>query len=160
MEMKIMNTTHEAMIEKIEQSYSDIVRLYRSVPVTSVIENSLPNGWSVKDVLAHLAAWEWRCASLLEASHGTDGPLQADPDVAALNREIYEERKEWGWEEVEYDFRMAHQTLLKAIHQLPVNRLKSKAVQETIAAETWEHYAEHLPDLQRWHQQVTRNRQI
>jgi hypothetical protein len=149
-----MNLTHEAIIEKIENSYSDLIRLYRSVPVTRVVENSLPNGWSVKDVLAHLAAWEWRCASLLEASHDTDGPLQADPDVAALNQEIYEERKEWSWEEVEYDFRNAHQTLVKAIHRLPADRLKSKAIRETIAGETWEHYAEHLPDLQRWHRQI------
>jgi hypothetical protein len=156
--MKIMSTSHEAIIEKIEKSYSELVRLYRSVPVTHLIESSLSNGWSVKDVLAHLAAWEWRCASLLEASHVTDGPLQADPDVAALNREIHKEREEWSWEEVEYDFRAAHQSLLEAIRQLPANRLSNKAVQEAIAGDTWEHYAEHLPDLERWHKQVNRNR--
>jgi hypothetical protein len=156
--MKIMSISHEAIIEKIENSYNELVRLYRSVPVTHLIESSLSNGWSVKDLLGHLAAWEWRCASLLEASHVTDGPLQANPDVAALNREIHKEREEWSWEEVEYDFRAAHRTLLEAIRQLPVERLNSKSVQAAIAEETWEHYAEHLPDLQRWHKHVTRNR--
>lgn len=153
-----MSISHEAIIEKIENSYNELVRLYRSVPVTHLIESSLSNGWSVKDLLAHLAAWEWRCASLLEASHVTDGPLQANPDVIALNREIQKEREEWSWEEVEYDLRAAHQTLLETIRQLPADRLNSKSVQTAIAEETWEHYAEHLPDLQRWHKQVTRNR--
>ena len=153
-----MSISHEAIIEKIENSYNELVRLYRSVPVTHLIESSLSNGWSVKDLLAHLAAWEWRCASLLEASHVTDGPLQANPDVVALNREIHKEREEWGWEEVEYDLRAAHRTLLEAIRQLPVERLNSKSVQAAIAEETWEHYAEHLPDLQHWHKQITRNR--
>jgi hypothetical protein len=150
-----MGDPYEALISKIEDSYAGIVRLYRSVPVTRVLEHSLPNGWSVKDILAHIAAWEWRCAHLLEASHHTDGPLQANPDVAALNQEIYEERKEWSWEEVEYDFRAAHQALLEAIRQLPLGRLENKAVWEAIAGETWEHYAEHLRDLQHWHRRVT-----
>jgi hypothetical protein len=153
-----MSAAHEAIIEKIEKYYSDIIRLYRSVPVTKVVGHSLPNGWSVKDTLAHIAAWEWRCAALLEASHDTDGLLQANPDVAALNAEFYEERKEWSWEEVEYDFRTAHQTLLAAIRRLPEERIVKAAVQETIASETWEHYTEHLQELQRWHKQVNRNR--
>jgi hypothetical protein len=151
-----MSPNVKEIFDKIEIGYNEIIRLYRSVPVTAVLEDSLPNGWSVKDVLAHIAAWEWRCASLLEASHNTKALLKAQPDVEALNREIYEERKEWGWEEVEYDFRAAHQTLLEAIRQLPPQQLDDEFVQRTIADETWEHYDEHLADLRRWHQRLNR----
>ena len=151
-----MSPTVKEVLEKIEVGYNEIIRLYRSVPVTAVLESSLPNGWSVKDVLAHIAAWEWRCASLLEASHDTKALLKAQPDVDALNREFYEERKEWGWEEVEYDFRAAHQTLLDAIRQLPPQQLADEFVQRTIADETWEHYDEHLEDLRQWHQRLNR----
>lgn len=152
----MMSITAEEIIKKIEVGYNEIIRLYRSVPVTAVLEDSLPGGWSVKDVLAHIAAWEWRCASLLEASHDSKALLKAQPDVDALNREIHEERKEWGWEEVEYDFRSAHRTLLEAIRQLPPKQLEDEFVQQTIADETWEHYAEHLEDLQRWHRRINR----
>lgn len=153
-----MESTAEAIIDKIESGFANVVRLYRSVPVTAVEETSLPNGWSVKDVIAHLAAWEWRCASLLRESHKTNAPLKAEPDVEALNREIHQERQDWGWEEVEYDFRAAHRALLEAIRELPQERLIDPFVQEAIAGETWEHYAEHLPELQHWHRQVTSNR--
>ena len=151
-----MSPTVKEVLEKIEVGYNEIIRLYWSVPVTAVLESSLPNGWSVKDVLAHIAAWEWRCASLLEASHDTKALLKAQPDVDALNREFYEERKEWGCEEVEYDFRAAHQTLLDAIRQLPPQQLADEFVQRTIADETWEHYDEHLEDLRQWHQRLNR----
>ena len=153
-----MEITPEAIIEKIEQSYTQILRLYRSVPVTALIEPALSNGWSVKDTLSHIASWEWRCASLLDEAHQTDGPLKAVPAVDALNRETYQERQEWSWEEVEADFRQAHETMLSAIHELPPERLNSPVVQKTIAEETWEHYAEHLPDLERWHRRVASNR--
>lgn len=149
-----METTPEALIEKIEQGYTQLVRLYRSVPVTDLLEPTLANGWSVKDVLSHIAAWEWRCASLLNESHQSDLPLRALPDVEALNHEFFQERQEWSWAEVEDDFRQAHQTMLTAIRAIPPVRLTSKIVQQSIAEETWEHYAEHLPDLERWHKQV------
>ncbi len=149
-----MNSTPEVMIEKIENSYTRLVRLYRSVPVTKLIEPVLLNGWSVKDTLAHIAAWEWRCASLLNQSHHTDLPLKAKPDVDALNRESYQERQEWGWEEVETDFRQAHQTLLEAIRALPAGRLNDRFIQQSIAEETWEHYEEHLPELEQWHKRI------
>jgi hypothetical protein len=158
MEMSVMETVAENIIEKIESSYNSIIRLYRSVPVSAVIEPGLPNGWSVKDTLAHIAAWEWRCASLLDASHDTDAPLDAEPDVEALNLEIYQERKDWSWEDVEHDFRGAHRGLLEAIRQLPAERLNYDFVQQSIATETWEHYAEHLPDLERWHKRVISNK--
>jgi hypothetical protein len=158
MEISVVETTAEAIIKKIEGSYNNIVRLYRSVPVTAVIKPGLPNGWSVKDMLAHIAAWEWRCASLLEASHNTNTPLEAEPDVDALNLETYQERQEWSWEEVGYDFRAAHQALFEAIRQLPAERLNDDFVQQSIAEETWKHYAEHLPDLRRWHKRVIGNR--
>lgn len=149
-----MESTLEVLIEKIEKSYAQILRLYRSVPVTALIEPVLSNGWSVKDTLAHIAAWEWRCASLLNAAHRSNVPLKAMPDVDALNREFYQERQEWEWAEVEDDFRQAHQTLLAAIKELPPHRLNDSVVQQTIAEETWEHYAEHLPHLERWHKRV------
>lgn len=153
-----METTREALFEKIEHSYTQLLRLYRSVPVTALIEPTLANGWSVKDTLAHIATWEWRCASLLNEAHDTDGPLKAIPDVEALNREFYQEHQEWSWEEVETDFRQAHEMMLAAIRKLPRERLNSAVVQRTIAEETWEHYAEHLPDLERWHKQVVTRR--
>lgn len=149
-----METTLEATIEKIEKSYAQILRLYRSVPVTALLEPTLANGWSVKDTLAHIAAWEWRCASLLNAAHQTDVPLKAMPDIDALNREFYQERQEWSWAEVGDDFRQAHQALLAAIKELPPERLNDAIVQQAIAEETWEHYAEHVPHLERWHKQV------
>jgi hypothetical protein len=149
-----MEITLEATLEKIERSYSQLVRLYRSVPVMALVEPALANGWSVKDTLGHIAAWEWRCASLLNESYQTDLPLQALPAIEALNQESYQERQEWSWTEVEEDFRQAHAALLSAIQELPPQRLNTAIVQQTIAVDTWEHYAKHLPDLERWHKQV------
>ncbi len=145
------------IIQKIENSYSKIIQLYLSVPLNARLETNPANGWSIKDILAHIAAWEWRCAGMLELAHETNMPFRANPDVDALNHEFFQDRQDLPWEEVENDFREAHAALLAAIHALPPERLNDEIIQKTIAEETWEHYEEHLVDLQQWHQRVMRN---
>lgn len=151
-----MQTTSEIIIRRVEAGYTEILALCQNVPGPALIEPSLPNDCSMKDTVAHIAAWIWRCSALLEAAHSSDGPLKAQPDVDGLNREFYQERREWSWSDVEADFRQAHLALLTAIHQLPPKRLENVLVQRTIAGNTWEHYAEHWPDLKRCYDQVVR----
>ena len=150
-----MDTSSEAIVIKVEQSYHQILRLYQSMPVAELLTPAFVNGWSVKDVLGHIAAWEWRCVGLLNQSHDTNMPLQAAPDVDALNEEIYQERKGWSWDDVAIDAHKAHQALLATIYTLPQARLADPILQKAIAEETWEHYEEHLSALEYWHKQVT-----
>ena len=150
--------TSEAIIQKIETDRAKLVRLYRSVPVTAVEKAELPNGWSVKDVLGHLAAWEWYCVDRLQESQHTVAPTETEIDTDSINRNFYEERAEWSWEEIEYDFRAAHAELLRTIRAFPQEMLGHEQVQEWIGENTWEHYEEHFDDLQRWHRRHTGNR--
>lgn len=150
-----MEITTDDIIGKIQSSYAEIVQLYQDLFLPDLLEPALPNGWSIKDMLAHLAAWESRCASLLAEAHDSNAPLKAMPEVEALNREFYEERQAWSWEEVENEFRGSHKVLLEAIRALPPARLNDPVVRQSIAEETWEHYQEHLPDLRRWHAYIT-----
>lgn len=148
----------EAIIKQVESCHETILELCRDVPEAALIAPSLPNGWSVKDTLAHIAAWDWRCAALLSESFDSNTPLKVHPDVDALNREIYEERQGWSWEEVDSDFRGAHRTLVHAIRELPPERLEDAVLRKSITEETCEHYQQHLPDLQAWRQQLAESR--
>ena len=149
-----MNANFEILTQKIENSHTRITRLYQDIPAAELEATIFSNGWSVKDTLAHVASWEWRCASLLEQLPDIDGPFKAKPDVEALNREFYQEYQDWSWVEVEAYFRQAHRALLEAIRQLPPERLENPLIQKVIARDTWEHYADHLPDLEDWHEQL------
>lgn len=139
-----MSATSETIIDKVEQSYRQILALYQNLPPADLTSRCLPHGRSLKDVLAQIAAWEWPCASLLKAARETNGPLQAKPDTDGLNREIYQERCHWSWPQVELAAYQAHQALLRAIRQMPAQRLADPTVQEVIGRESWEHYLSHL----------------
>jgi hypothetical protein len=149
-----MTMTAEAIINKIEKCFQDVWQLWGDVPEAVLVEPTLSNGWSVKDSVAHLAAWDRRYAELLEVAHNTDVPLRTHPAVDALNLEIYQERLGWSWQEVELTFQEAHEALIGAIRALPPDRLASQFVQDSIAEETWEHYEQHIDELRKWRQQV------
>ena len=143
-----MNIIAEATIQKVEHCYTQLLDLYHGVSEHDLTTPILAEGWSVKDTLAQIAAWEWHCAGLLKAARDTNGPLWATPDVDGLNREIYQERRHWSWARIRVDSRQAHRALLRAIRQLPSHRLADDLVQRTIARETWEHYAKYTPLLE------------
>ena len=146
-----MDTKTEAIIERIQNDHTNILSLCQNFSQTSLESPFFSDGWSVKDTIANISAWVWRCAILLEHAHHTNGPLAASPDVEGLNHEFYLERKEWSWTEVESDFRQSHRALLKAIRQLPPSRLTNPLAQDLIASNTWQNYAQHLPKLEVWY---------
>lgn len=150
-----MTTIRESTINEIKSGSAKILELCEDVTNSALVEPAMQNGWSVKDVLAHMAAWVWRCAAVLDYSHRTDGPLLATPDVAGLNREFYQDRKDWVWYEVRTDFAEAHRVLVSTIRQLPSDRLDDYLVQHAIAECTRYHYADHLPDLERWRREIS-----
>lgn len=150
-----MDTLTDTVIKQIKNGSTEILSLCQNVPEACLAAPFMSNGWSVKDTVAHISAWVWRCAGLLEHAHSTNGPLSASPDVDGLNREFYLERQYWSWHEVETDFLQAHWALFNAIRQLPPTRLRSSLAQQVIAKNTCEHYAQHLPDLKHWRNRVT-----
>jgi uncharacterized damage-inducible protein DinB len=149
-----MEPIAEAIIKDIDSCFETISSLTADVSEEALSAPAMPNGWSVKDTVAHIAAWDWRCAALLNESYDTNTPLKAHPDVDALNEEIYQERKHWRWAKVKRDFREANRALIEAIRSLPPERLQDDVIQQSISEETCEHYYQHIPDLKKWREEM------
>jgi hypothetical protein len=105
-----------------------------------------PEGWSVKDLMAHIGCWEAEAGWMLERiRYGTyhDEPI----DVDALNREFYEANKDLPPSIVRAEMWAARTRMLIEWNALP---------QITPPAEEWfresgpAHYDEHLGRLREW----------
>lgn len=77
-------------------------------------------GWSVKDVLAHIAVWSARTITLMfQAERGQAPSIGVPEDAAAdwanVNAKAYEEQKGRTLEQVLADFRGTHAQLLKRV---------------------------------------------
>lgn len=110
-----------------------------------------PDGWSVKDLMAHVAAWSEHTARVLgEMAAGTwDGedPTEEPGRVDRLNREWFERSRETELEMVRSAWQGARRLLLETFRALgEITPDADEWFEETGPA----HYAEHLPDLVAW----------
>lgn len=110
-----------------------------------------PDGWSVKDLMWHVAAWSTDTARVLgEMKDGTwDGqdPSDAPGYTDRVNREWFERSRGMELEEVRSAWYASRRRLLEAFGTLG---------EITPDADEWfeetgpTHYAKHTPDLESW----------
>ncbi len=105
-----------------------------------------PEGWSVKDLIAHIGSWQAEAGQILEQIRF--GTFRHDPiDVDAMNREFFEANRDLPLAVVKAESWSARTRMLTAMNLLP---------EVTRDAEEWfvesgaEHYGEHLPRLYEW----------
>lgn len=120
-------------------------------------------GWTVKDHLAHLAAWEQSVSAMFQGQPrhqalGIDLALYQSEDFDAQNAVIQQQRKDLTLQETLDQMRSAHSELmdhLESISDADLNRPADQLYPEIMAGETRapgqivfantaEHYAEHL----------------
>lgn len=121
-------------------------------------------GWSIRDHLAHITAWEQSAIALLNKRPRHEGlgvskDTYQGHDVDAVNQEIYNRNQQRPIEDVLADFRGSHQQLLAVLQKMSDEELRKPyshflpdepgeetgdPVVEWVAGNTYEHYAEHL----------------
>jgi GTP-binding protein len=105
-----------------------------------------PEGWSAKDLMAHIGSWQAEAGLILQQiRNGTY--RDSDVDVDAYNRQFYEANRDLPLSVVRAELHAARTRMLKEWGALP---------EVTRAAESWFrecgeiHYQEHLPRLREW----------
>jgi hypothetical protein len=139
----------EELLGREEEGWRELTDLIDAVPAERLDGAGLnPEGWSVKDLMWHVARWAGTCADVLDrirtgASDG--GPLEEDAD--AVNRRWFEESRRLDLATVRAAWLGSRARMRERFCALdPL----------TPEAEEWFdesgplHYAAHLPELRRW----------
>lgn len=110
--------------------------------------------WSVKDVLAHLAAWDRRGLHWIEAADAGRMPQMPEPGlrwdaIDRLNAQTTEANKNRPFAEVYADFEGSYQALVDFIDRYPAESSAHPVVAELI---TWryKHYHRHAESIWFW----------
>lgn len=117
------------------------------------------DGWTRKDVLAHVAWWSEHSASVVEALVAGREPYARDGapfDIDAHNAKVLAESRERSLADIRRAEGEAYRRVVAAVTAATEADLfepgrfawlGGEALAGTVAADTSEHYAEHLPDL-------------
>jgi len=126
----------------------------------------LPNGWSVKDLMAHLAAWQQVTIARLEAArngmppHLPDWLQGGDPDsddeVHRYNARIHERDRHRSWSDVHDAWRSGFERVLRLAAAIPAADLERPGrfawldghrLLDVLDGTYRHHHDDHLPKL-------------
>src|SRR6266581_4804813 len=130
---------------------------------TSILREMRTSYAALKDMLAHIASWHHRLLMWLDAAVRNEEPTISGPDnveeMDALNAQFYQKNKSRPLDEVLADFRTSRQQIMDIIQAMPeedlmsphrFDRSKGEPLWHLIAGDTFEHYQEHLAQIQEW----------
>jgi hypothetical protein len=133
------------LLAHLEQGYLASRAVVDALPPERFAEK-LPAGWTLKDVVAHNAAWEEtvppRVASAL-AGHGDLGEYE---DVDAFNRRIVADVKDLSVADVLARWTAAHARVLETVRSFE-GRDVPKLATDIVEWNTIGHYPDHFADL-------------
>ncbi len=154
--------TKTALIERIDHAFEKLMAAVEGQSDEAMIERRGPETWSWKDTLAHIAAWEQILVRFhmggedLEQVIGFPGVVYGVTSFDEINAHLNARDRHLSPEESLAFLRRTHEQVMRAIHEFPEADLhqahphlnKDAAVLVTwidyIAANTFEHYEEHM----------------
>ncbi|GHO46496.1 ClbS/DfsB family four-helix bundle protein [Ktedonospora formicarum] len=151
-----------ALLASIRVGYDQFEALLDSLSEEEMVISGVNDSWSIKDNIAHLAAWQTYHATRMEAflDRGEEPPDPAPglDTEDTINTYFYEKNKGRSLADVLADFRSAYQRVFAATEALSWEDLNGPfpwynndiPVGAYTMGNTIEHYEEHGEIIRRW----------
>jgi Mycothiol maleylpyruvate isomerase N-terminal domain len=139
------------LLAEEDRLWTELHDLLDALPADKVGEPGyFSEGWSAKDLVAHVGSWLAEAGVVLERIRsGTYRPEEIDID--AMNATFYDAMRDVAFRDVRAQAFNARNRMLRAWRSLPE---WSPEADRWIGKAGPEHYAEHLPRLQEWVQEI------
>lgn len=161
-------TDSKQILTMLQAEFDRWKNLLSSLSEAQVTASSLPNGWSVKDLTAHLTAWQQVSVARLEAARLSEEPALPDwfvgvtpelEDVDIINAQIYETYRDRPWSEVYQAWRDGFERFLTLAKEIPeadlantekYSWLHGYSLLDVLQGSYEHHRVDHLETLQTW----------
>ncbi len=153
--------TKDELIHQIETEWANLQSALDGLTEEQMHRPGVVGEWSIKDILAHITAWQTRLiTTMFKAEKGfAPDTTEGGPTVDQMNEKFYQEMKDRSFEQVWDDFDSSHYQLLNRLKGWQEKDLfdpqkftwmKGNPFVEYIAGDSYEHYAEHAQQIREW----------
>lgn len=151
------------MLEAIRAGYGAFEALLSRLSPGQMVQTGVEGVWSVKDILAHIVAWQQEMVGWLEQISRGELPewlmSTTDFDVHQWNHQAYLKNRGMSLDEAQDAFGRAFDQALGTVAVTPEEillesgrfpRLGDEPLWHVVAANTWWHYEEHGESIRAW----------
>lgn len=148
-----MTTRASALIRAQDEAWAELRSALGSFPVDHLTEAGYNDrGWSVKDLIAHIASWQAEAGrALIQIRQGTFE--DHDRDVEAMNAEFHESWRNVDLRAVNAHLHASHARMLEAFGRILEDPPGPAATAWFVESST-EHYRGHLTRLLAWRKEM------
>jgi hypothetical protein len=154
----------QELLEAMQSEWQNLLSTLERLSETQMLETGVEEGWNVKDILAHITAWESRMVRWIDVSLRGDVPDRPAPgepwdDIDLINQQIYIQNKDVPLPEVLEAFHDTHKKANQTVALLNEQDLfdpgrfawrKGDPLWHMVADNTCWHYKEHNESIQKW----------
>ncbi len=124
----IQRMSKTRLIKRILRSRSELEALVNNLTPNEVSGITSPDGWTVKDHLAHITAWEAGTVAMLRKqprflAMGLDPVFVETSNEEEINQRIFELNREQTLDEVLEKFHHTHKQMMQTIQELSEEEL-------------------------------------
>ena len=156
--------TKQELLVAIQSEWQKLLSTLDQLSETQMLETSVEEGWNIKDILAHITAWESRMVAWINMSLSggvPDRPAPGEPwdDIDRINQQIYRQNKDIPLSKVLEEFHANHQIAYQEVASLTEQDLfdperfawrKGDPLWHMVADNTCWHYKEHNESIRKW----------
>jgi uncharacterized protein (TIGR03083 family) len=150
---------HDEVLQALREARAQTDAALAGLGETELVDPGVIADWSVKDVLAHLTAWEAEMVTLLAKAKRGQKPkwpaTQSETD--ALNAKWHKENKNRPLDRVRADFQGVRQQTVRQVEGLSDQELNQKwdwlrnrTALDLIASNSFRHELEHVAQIKEW----------
>jgi hypothetical protein len=145
------------LLAEIRTERAALERALAGLSGEQITRSDADGAWSVKDILAHIVAWEgwmigWTGQLLRGERPHNPAPVETDEELDRLNADNYRQNRDRPLDDVLADFRRSHADALHLAEGLVEEQLQEDhpntwphgPLWHGVAANTCWHYREHL----------------
>jgi hypothetical protein len=132
------------LLDAEEERWEQLYTLLNKIPDWE--QAGVADGWSVKDLLAHIAAWHAVTIDRLASFCATGTLPPAPPDIDAFNAETYEACKDLSLHDVKVMSASCRHRFREQVDELTEE--EAKADERMIFGNAHGHYEEHIEQLE------------
>ena len=152
--------TAAEVLDRVERGWHELDALARLLDDEGLSLHRAPDGWAVKDHLVHIAAWEHWLLALFEHRDKLEamGAGAAAKQIDAVNDVVYSNHRDDSVDDAMRYYRDAHEKLMKVLRKQSTEDFErpyksffdagtetdEQPVLVAVAANTYDHYAEHV----------------
>lgn len=150
------------LLQFVQDGRHQFEAVLNQVPQDRMEEKGVETNWSVKDILAHITAWETKMTQVLgdmqTSDKMPDWPV-GDEGVDDLNAAFYEANKNKPMAQVLAEFEASYPRAFAATKAMSETDLfdpdrfawrKGRPLWWMVAGNTFGHYWDHIPNIEAW----------